>query len=195
MKEIEEIVIKKISAYRTSLENMHLLETVHSYIENNKDKFIDRTYNCNVQTSQKVIKNILYDVGEFNYLTTNLENMIKGFLHQTLGKHAPFIIFESWINIYGKNGYQEPHTHVPPGEGGVIGVGCLYLTDNNSEIQFIVYPEVVQLLDGTLVMKNRKEALDYALDTGEYVELPTQSSASWFAKNYKKYWDKMGYEH
>jgi len=38
MKEIEEIVIKKISAYRTSLENMHLLETVHSYIENSKDK-------------------------------------------------------------------------------------------------------------------------------------------------------------
>ena len=142
MKEIEEIVIKKISAYRTSLENMHLLETVHSYIENNKDKFIDRTYNCNVRTSQKVVKNILYDVAEFSYLTTNLENMIKGFLHQTLGKHAPFIIFESWINIYGKNGYQEPHIHVPPGDGGAIGVGCLYLTENNSEIQFIVYPEV-----------------------------------------------------
>ncbi len=82
------------------------------------------------------------------------------------------------------------------GEGEAKGMVHTHLmADAEVDGRFIVYPEVVQLLDGTLVKKNRKEALDYAIDTGEYVELPTQSSASWFAKNYKKYWDKMGYEH
>ena len=83
----------------------------------------------------------------------------------------------------------------PELEGEEEGVVHTHLmADAEVDGRFIVYPEVVQI-DGTLVKKNRKEALDYAIDTGEYVELPTQSSASWFAKNYKKYWDKMGYEH
>tara|TARA_R110002096_G_scaffold94873_1_gene213185 strand:+ start:217 stop:594 length:378 start_codon:yes stop_codon:yes gene_type:complete len=68
------------------------------------------------------------------------------------------------------------------------------MSDAEIDGRFFVYPEVVQI-DGELVKKNREEALDYALETGEYVELPTQSSASWFAQNYKKYWDNMGYKH
>ena len=142
---IEEIVIKKVSAYRTSLENMHLLETVHSYIETNKGKFTERSYNCNSLTSQKVTPNILYDVAEFHHLTNSLENVIKKLLDDRFGKRIPFLIFESWINIYGKYGYQEPHIHTLPISGGgsalFCGVGCLYLTDNNSEIEFIIYPE------------------------------------------------------
>jgi len=75
-KKIEELIIKKVSVYITSLENMHLLETVHAYIENNKDKFTARTWDCNIKTSAAMYKNILYDVEEFNYLTMNLEKII-----------------------------------------------------------------------------------------------------------------------
>ena len=134
-KKIEELIIKKVSVYITSLENMHLLETVHAYIENNKDKFTARTWDCNIKTSAAMYKNILYDVEEFNYLTMNLEKIIKNFLYKTSGKYAPFMIFNSWINILGEHGYQEPHCH------GNCGCGILYLTENNSAIEFIVFPE------------------------------------------------------
>jgi predicted nucleotidyltransferase len=135
VKIIDELIIKKISVYCTSLNNMHLLETVHSYIENNKDKFIERSWNCNIKTSKTISPNILYDIEEFNHLATSLENIIKELLYKNLKKYTPFMIFESWINILGKHGYQETHRH---GDGGSA---VLYLTENNSEIEFIIYPE------------------------------------------------------
>ena len=79
-------------------------------------------------------------------------------------------------------------------EGEEEGVVHTHLmADAEVDGRYIVYPEVVQE-DGKLVNKKDK-AFQYAIDTGEYIEFPTQTSASWFAKNYKKYWDKMGYEH
>ena len=170
--EIEEIVLKKISVYSTSIENIHLLETVASFIETNKHKFTERTWNCNSQTSVKISKNILYDIEEFNYLTAELEKIIKRFLYKVFNKNLPFMIVDSWINILGENGYQEPHIH-----GDVIS-GVLYLTEDNSEIEFIVYPEDerkkvipkkgdVLLFDGTTyhrVVESKHERMSLAFN-------------------------------
>ena len=63
------------------------------------------------------------------------------------------------------------------------------MSDTEVDGKFIVYPEVI-MQDGKLVKKQKDEAFDYAMETGEYIEFPTDTAASWFAKNYKKYWDK-----
>ena len=172
LKIINELILKKISVYYTSLNNMHLLETVHSYIENNKDKFTERSWNCNIKTSKTISPNILYDIEEFNHLATSLENIIKKLLYKNLKKYTPFMIFESWINILGEHGYQEPHLH------GDCGSAVLYLTENNSEIEFIIYPEDfrkiitpkkgdVLLFDGTTyhrVVESKHERMSLAFN-------------------------------
>ena len=35
-----------------------------------------------------------------------------------------------------------------------------------------------------------QDAYDYALKTGEYVQLPSEQDAEWFSKNYKQYWEE-----
>ena len=173
LKIINELILKKISVYYTSLNNMHLLETVHSYIENNKDKFTERSWNCNIKTSKTISPNILYDIEEFNHVATGLENIIKKLLYKNLKKYTPFMIHESWINILGEHGYQEPHIH-----GDCGGSGVLYLTENNSEIEFIIYPEdfrkkitpkkgEVLLFDGTTyhrVVESKHERMSLAFN-------------------------------
>jgi hypothetical protein len=52
----------------------------------------------------------------------------------------------------------------------------------------IVYPEIVQMPDGTLQRLGRKEAQQYAVDTGEYIPFNTPGEALWFGKNYKAVW-------
>lgn len=52
----------------------------------------------------------------------------------------------------------------------------------------IAYPEIIQLLNGSLQKLGRKEAADHALNTGEYIEFNTPAEAEWFGKNYKKVW-------
>ena len=82
------------------------------------------------------------------------------------------MIYDSWINILGEHGYQEPHLH---GDGGS---GVLYLTENNSEIEFIIYPEdlrkaiipkkgAVLLFDGTTyhrVVESKHERMSLAFN-------------------------------
>ena len=48
-----------------------------------------------------------------------------------MNKNIPFLIYRSWINIIGEKGYQEFHKH-----GEAFGSGVLYLTDENSNIEF-----------------------------------------------------------
>tara|TARA_R100000805_G_C3620637_1_gene124371 strand:+ start:1690 stop:2229 length:540 start_codon:yes stop_codon:yes gene_type:complete len=135
-KKVEEIIVKKTSVFLSRLENMHLLETVSHFIETHENNFTERSWNCNIRTSNNMCSNILYDIDEFEYLTTEIELTIKAYNKKIYGKNIPFCISNSWINILGMYGYQEPHIH--PNH---TGSGILYLTDNNSEIEFIVYPE------------------------------------------------------
>ena len=82
-------------------------------------------------------------------------------------------------------------------EGEEEGVVHTHLmADAEADGRYFAYPTVFMELDGRLnKIDNPDKAFRHAIDTGEYIEFPTQTSASWFAENYKKFWDKMGYEH
>ena len=134
---MKETVIFKKSFYQSKLSNAHLLETVRTFIIGNKEKFTERSWNCNINTSKNKFKNILYEVEEFKYITENIEKEIKTLLK------SPFMITDSWINILNENGYQEFHQHVIKGEKFKEGSGVLYFTKENSNIEFAYFPEQI----------------------------------------------------
>ena len=86
--------------------------------------------------SQDGNKNILYHLTEFKYVREHIENAIKNLLMQTFNNETPFMIHDSWLNILDKNGYQEFHRHTEDD-----GSGVLYLTDDNSAIEFAIFPD------------------------------------------------------
>ena len=133
----EETVIFKKSFYKIKISNVHLLETVTSFIIQNKEKFTERSWDCNINTSVNKFKNILYEVEEFKYITENIEKEIKTLLK------LPFMITSSWINILNKNGYQEFHHHQGRGEKFKEGSGVLYFTKENSILEFAYFPAQV----------------------------------------------------
>ena len=135
---IEEIILKKISIYKSKV-NAHVIEAALNYTINNLKNFTSKPWNCNLITSANISTNILYDVIELKYVKEHLEKAIKNLLIQNLNKELPFMIHESWINIIDKNGYQEFHKHE-----GSFGSGVLYLTDDNSLIEFCVFPEDIR---------------------------------------------------
>lgn len=135
---IEEIVVKKISVYKSKI-NSHVVDTIYDYTVSNLSNFKSKTFNCNILTSLNISTNILYDVQEFKYVKEHIEKSIKNLLVQNLNKEVPFMIHESWINILSKKGYQEFHKHP-----GSFGSGVLYFTDNNSSVEFAVFPEDIR---------------------------------------------------
>jgi len=127
---MQEIILKKISIFKTELET-HLLETTKFFVENNKDLFQAKSWDCNIKTSLKAFKNILFDVEEFDYVKKSIEEKISEMFKKNMNRNIPFLIYSSWINIMGERGYQEFHNH-----GDAFGAGVLYLTDENSNIEF-----------------------------------------------------------
>ena len=135
---IDEIILKKISIYRTKI-NSHVVDTIFNYTKDNLSNFKSKTWNCNILTSWNVSSNILYDFKEFKDVRENIEKSIENLLLQNFKKNIPFMIHESWINILGQNGYQEFHIHPDS-----AGSGVLYLTDENSSIEFAILPEEIR---------------------------------------------------
>jgi hypothetical protein len=134
---MEEIIIIKKSFFKTKVSNTHLIETIKSFISNNKEKFTERSWDCNINTSKNIFKNILYEVDEFKYVTENIEKEIKALFKK------PFMITESWINVLNENGYQEFHHHIIPNQKLKRGSGVFYLTQENSNIECAYFPEFV----------------------------------------------------
>jgi hypothetical protein len=67
-----------------------------------------------------------------------------------------------------------------------------YSTHRMSSADNIVFPEIVQLEDGTLKhFKNWREAYDHAMKTGEYIQFKTNEEADRFAKSYKERWGEL----
>ena len=96
-------------------------------------------------------------------------NQDKNFVQRIINK-------SSYPVLKGKGEFEgKVHTHL--------------MSDTEVDGRYIVYPEVV-MKDGKLVKQEKDKAFNYAMETGEYIEFPTDTAASWFAKNYKKYWDK-----
>ena len=123
---MQEIIIKKVSVTKTSI-HQHLLETVKSYIKNNKEYFNTKDWLCAAKTSNGLTKNILFDVSEFIYIRKAIEDNIEKMFLKNFNKAIPFSIRESWINVLGVRGYQEFHVH-----GDYFGSGVLYVTDETS---------------------------------------------------------------
>ena len=139
---MEEIILKKVSVFKTRIEYTELLDAVNLFAEKNEENFktkewqkIYKTdYNC--FNSTEYTKNIIYDAPELFPLAKKLEDKVCELLKNTHNKYVPFMIYFSWINIMKKYGYQEFHKHDQQG-----GSGVLYLSDENSEIEFSVFPE------------------------------------------------------
>jgi hypothetical protein len=159
---IEEIIIKKISVYKSKITD-HLIETVNSYIEKTKNEFEYRSWDCNSKTSKNICHNILYQIEEFKYIRKNIQERVEEYIKIEYGEEKPFAIYESWINIYEKSGYQEFHNHndrmLPPCSSGV-----LYLSSNNSAIQFAIFPEK-NVTDRTKIIPKKCELVLFRGDT------------------------------
>ena len=61
----------------------------------------------------------------------------------------------------------------------------------------LVMPQVVDRGEkvkgkSMLSLLTPEDAYDYALRTGEYIQLPSEQDALWFSKNYKQYWNNGG---
>jgi hypothetical protein len=174
---IEEIDLKKISVYKTKI-NEHLFETIFSFIETNKESFTQRSWDCNIKTSNNIYENILHDVEEFKYIRKAISEQIENLYFKTFKKSVPFYIVQSWLNLLKENGYQEFHTHKDSASNVFYGSGVLYLTNENSAIEFAIFPENTRkkitpekgdllLFDGNIfhrVLDSKKERISLAFN-------------------------------
>jgi hypothetical protein len=78
----------------------------------------------------------LYEVPEFDYIRKEVQKKIEEVIFINHNKNIPFLINESWINIMQQNSYQEFHNHRTR-----TGAGVLYISDDNSPIEFTIFPE------------------------------------------------------
>lgn len=77
---------------------------------------------------------------------------------------------------------------------GGVGTGTHLMSSAEVEGKNIAYPEIVQdPKTKELKRLRRKEAVDYAVKTGEYIPFDTQEEAKDFGANYKKYLHTRGY--
>jgi len=104
------------------------------FILTHKDKFNHQTWNCKIKTSRDVTNNILNMV-ELHELKMNILSHIENYMHQK-ENFIDGYIFESWINVYEKEFFQEFHTHLNDCRKYICGV--IYLTEDNSNIEFNV---------------------------------------------------------
>jgi len=135
---MKEITIIKKSIFQGNISNLHLIQTIKSFIEDNKEKFTERSWDCNIHTSRNKYVNILYDVDEFKYIKDEIERKIKEIISK------PFMITSSWINILGQNGYQEFHKHDDIKSEFNQGSGCFYITEKNSSLEFAHFSENIR---------------------------------------------------
>ena len=66
--------------------------------------------------------------------------------------------------------------------------GTHAMASGESNGKGVAYPEIVQLLDGSMKKLGRNEAWDYAKNNNEFILFDTPAEAEWFGKNYKKVW-------
>ena len=95
---MEEIILKKESVHKTKI-NTHLFQTIYSFIDENKDNFLSRSWDCNIKTSLNLYPNILHNVGEFKYIRQAITNKIEDMLVYSTGNRQPFYIESSWLNV------------------------------------------------------------------------------------------------
>ena len=145
--EKDKIVISEKAIYKNKID-LKICKDPQNYITNNRDKYTHNTWNCDVNTSFNLTDNIL-NIEELRLLKLHILFHIDRYM----GQNKQFFdgyIYNSWINVYKKNFYQELHVHTDPIHNFLSGV--VYLTKNNSEVEFNlqnrinVKPEFGQIL-------------------------------------------------
>jgi len=118
------------------------------FITPHQQKFEEQTWNCKIRTSNTLTHNIL-NLPDLHELKMHALSHVSNYMYQTK-LFLDGYIRESWINIYEKDFYQEFHTHTGPIYKYISAV--IYLTDDNSEIEFNlekrtkIKPEFSQIL-------------------------------------------------
>ena len=125
--------IENKNIYHSKLD-INIAKKASNIILDHQNKFNQNTWNCQVRTSKAIYDNIL-NLKELHELKINTISHIENYMHLN-NNFIDGYIHESWINIYEKNFYQEFHTH----ENFVNKYysGVIYLTNDNSEIEFDV---------------------------------------------------------
>ena len=118
--------------YKNTL-NENIINKANDFIETIADKFNHRTWDCDIKTSYNLTENIL-NFPELHSLKMNVLGHIDNFMRMRNNKFFNGFIDNSWVNIYEKNFYQEPHVHTSAIHRFICGV--LYLSHNNSPIVF-----------------------------------------------------------
>ena len=86
----------------------------------------------------------------------------------------------------------KPHEY-PVLDMGNGNYGSHLISSTKVNGQTLLYPEIIQRPGShELEQLGRKEALDYALQSGEYIPMKSDEEADWFGKNYKRLWGLRG---
>ena len=68
--------------------------------------------------------------------------------------------------------------------------GTHFMASGESDGRFYAYPTIQTMPDGTLKKMEANEAFKQAMETGDLIEFATDEEAKWFAKSYKKVWER-----
>ena len=137
MAEDNSILVSQKTIYKNKLDS-NLCKQAFNFVFELKDRFQERSWDCDIKTSLNSTNNIL-NVTELHPLKLNIISHIENYMRQNKLFFDGFIV-SSWVNIYEKNFYQEFHVHNHPCYNSLSGV--LYLSDKNSDIVF-KYPNSV----------------------------------------------------
>ena len=62
----------------------------------------------------------------------------------------------------------------------------------NVDGKFIVYPNIILYPETkNLIELKPKEAINYAIESKEFIPFDKEEDAKWFSENYKKVWEKQ----
>jgi hypothetical protein len=116
--------------YYHSKINDEVCKKSFDFINKTNNSYKEKSWNCKIRTSFNVTDNIL-NCTELHELKLNIQSHIENFMHLR-NNYFNGYIFNSWINIYEKDFYQEEHIHSDDYRKYLSGV--VYLSDNNSNL-------------------------------------------------------------
>lgn len=134
----DKIIISQKTIYKNKVDES-ACKQAFEFILKHKDQFIDRTWDCDIKTSINLTNNIL-NVPDLRILKLNILSHLDNFMTQQNNFFDGYIDW-SWVNIYEKKFYQEFHRHVDSINKKFSGI--VYLTENNSKIQFDIEKAVL----------------------------------------------------
>lgn len=124
-------MLHSLSIYKSNIKKEALEEAIQ-FVNKVQHHFKEKTWDCLIRTSYNVNDNILNCRNLIN-LKRQIQFHLDEFMYSRDCYYDGYIK-NSWINIYEKGFYQEFHHHISNIDKSFSGV--LYLTENNSDIEF-----------------------------------------------------------